>query len=102
MVEVGYTEEDLHQGACCSESVNVKRSGSLPVRWLIRDDTRKHSGSCRYPVRMALIDLDNPPRWWGKINPDFLTAQEARDLVSMTGEASSANHLTKQRSISEW
>ena len=51
---------------------------------------RKHHllQTYRYPVRMALIDLDDPPEWWNSRNSDFLTAQEARDLVSTKGENS--------------
>ncbi len=38
-------------------------------------------------MRTALIDLDSPPEWWKEDNSDFLSAQEARDLVNTTGEA---------------
>lgn len=44
------------------------------------------SACCRYPVRMALIDLDAPPSWWSSGANDNLTADEARALAGTKGE----------------
>lgn len=39
----------------------------------------------RYPVRMALIDLDAPPTWFASQAADFLSAAEARRLAGTDG-----------------
>lgn len=42
--------------------------------------------TCRYPVRVAVIDLDNPPDWWESCTPEHLTADQARSTAGTTGE----------------
>ena len=42
---------------------------------------------CRYPVRVALLDLDAPPRWFQREQArDHLTAAEARAFAGTDGE----------------
>ena len=44
------------------------------------------SRRCRYPVRMALIDLDNVPSWFSKQAGDHMTAAQARAFAGTDGE----------------
>jgi hypothetical protein len=41
----------------------------------------------RYPVRIALVDLDAPPSWWPEQAADHMTASEARQFAGTDGEA---------------
>lgn len=47
--------------------------------------TQPKQNSFRYPVRMAVIDLDAPPPWWSSESNDNLTAHEARQFSGTTG-----------------
>lgn len=42
---------------------------------------------CSYPVRMALVSLDRPLRWWRAQAGSFISAEEARNLAGTDGEA---------------
>jgi len=39
----------------------------------------------RYPVRMAVVDLDDPPAWWRRTAKDHLSADEARAFGGTAG-----------------
>ncbi|CAL8469053.1 g8594 [Coccomyxa elongata] len=39
----------------------------------------------RYPVRIAVVDLDKPPKWWHKQAADHMTANEARAFAGTDG-----------------
>ena len=39
----------------------------------------------RYPVRMAVVDLDAAPTWWNSAANDSLTAAEARQMAGTKG-----------------
>ncbi|KAK9908354.1 hypothetical protein WJX75_006503 [Coccomyxa subellipsoidea] len=41
--------------------------------------------SFRYPVRMAVVDLDSPPDWWHEQAGDHMTADEARAFAGTDG-----------------
>mmetsp|Transcript_18057 Transcript_18057/g.32154 ORF Transcript_18057/g.32154 Transcript_18057/m.32154 type:complete len:314 (-) Transcript_18057:162-1103(-) len=41
--------------------------------------------SFKYPVRVALIDLDSPPLWFSAQAGDHLSAKEAREFAGTTG-----------------
>ncbi|KAK9801897.1 hypothetical protein WJX73_009084 [Symbiochloris irregularis] len=41
--------------------------------------------SFRYPVRLALINLDDVPGWWSSCQHEHLTAKEARQAASTEG-----------------
>eukprot|EP00747_Dinoflagellata_sp_TGD_P206611 gnl/TRDRNA2_/TRDRNA2_80305_c0_seq1.p1 gnl/TRDRNA2_/TRDRNA2_80305_c0~~gnl/TRDRNA2_/TRDRNA2_80305_c0_seq1.p1 ORF type:complete len:328 (+),score=27.68 gnl/TRDRNA2_/TRDRNA2_80305_c0_seq1:55-1038(+) len=49
---------------------------------------RSHEGthSFRYKVRMAIINLDSPPKWWTSEPVERLSADEARKAVGSTGQ----------------
>ncbi len=40
----------------------------------------------RYPVRMAVVDMDRPPAWWPEQAADHMTAAEARTFAGTDGE----------------
>ncbi len=42
--------------------------------------------SRRYPVRIAVVNLDKPPRWWHEQAADHMTADEARAFAGTDGE----------------
>ncbi|BDA45180.1 hypothetical protein COCOBI_06-6630 [Coccomyxa sp. Obi] len=39
----------------------------------------------RYPVRIAVVDLDKPPSWWHEQAADHMTADEARAFAGTDG-----------------
>jgi hypothetical protein len=41
---------------------------------------------------MALVNLDSPPQWWGNASPDFMTANQARELVNTNGALPRPTH----------
>lgn len=41
--------------------------------------------SFRYPVRVALVNLDCPPKWWGECADEHITAAEARKMAGTNG-----------------
>mmetsp|Transcript_23629 Transcript_23629/g.65539 ORF Transcript_23629/g.65539 Transcript_23629/m.65539 type:complete len:298 (-) Transcript_23629:69-962(-) len=41
--------------------------------------------SFKYKVRLALLDLDNPPSWFQSQGADHLSAQEAREFANSSG-----------------
>ena len=48
--------------------------------------------SGRYPVRIAVVDLDKPPVWWHKQAADHITADEARAFAGTDGELIRIQH----------
>jgi hypothetical protein len=40
----------------------------------------------RYPVRMAVVSLDDPPAWWAAQATDYLTAADARTFAQTKGD----------------
>ncbi|CAE7221073.1 unnamed protein product [Symbiodinium pilosum] len=48
--------------------------------------TRSHEAShaFKYPVRMALVDLDTPPDWWKEEPIPRLSAKEVREALGVT------------------
>ena len=48
----------------------------------------------RYPVRMAVIDLDRPPAWWPEQAGDHMTAAAARQFAGTDGACSSQQVAT--------
>lgn len=41
--------------------------------------------ACRYPVRMAVVDLDDAPSWFAPQARDHMTADEARRMAGTEG-----------------
>lgn len=39
----------------------------------------------RYHVRVAVVDLDTPPRWWAEQAAEHMTAKEARQFTGTSG-----------------
>ena len=40
--------------------------------------------ACSYPVRLAVVDLGNPPEWW-QASEEHLTAAQARQTAGTDG-----------------
>ena len=55
--------------------------------------------SCRYKVRVAVVDLEAPPSWWqGASANSHLTANDARQLAGTTGTDTSTQSITGTQS----
>lgn len=46
----------------------------------------------RYAVRMAVLDLDDPPSWYDGAREDHLTADEARKFAGTDGRVELLTH----------
>ena len=66
------------------------RVGSWIKRALVMETTSEtwpcYQCMGRYPVRMAVLDLDKPPAWWHEQAADHMTAAEARAYTGTDGE----------------
>lgn len=69
----------------CSAAAYLK----LPPAWHLKTMARHR----RYPVRMALVSLDDPPQWFGREVSDHMTAADARHMAGTKGK-----QISKMRS----
>lgn len=69
------------QESCWMYKARVHHSRTKPVQ---------HAFS--YNVRIALIDLDDPPKWYDSVENDTMTGDQARDLAHTTGNVMLLTH----------
>jgi DUF1365 family protein len=80
------------RAVCPSSWFSPPRGASFYRGVVLHSRRRPRKNAFTYPVRMAVIDLDEPPRWFDVSSADLLTAAAARRLAGTSGPVSVLTH----------
>lgn len=70
---------------CCKPVLQHHPGAQFYVGQVLHTRRKPVANSFRYNVRVAVIDLDNPPPWFSKQAADHMSAQQARDFAQTSG-----------------